>query len=419
MFKVTAYFSAAILSACLAVTMHAHGAETGWSVPAAHYGGADYVSAADFIAAAGAGFAFDPVARRGRIFRREHSVIFMEGCSVILADGKLVRADRPVIHVDSRTLMPEELFLGAAAALFPELQLMKRQNRYTAAVPAPEKPGRKKPLKKKPETPPAKPLPKKDREEADDDRDSTSEGKYASTTAERISFIVLDAGHGGKDPGAVGKGKIYEKEITLSMVKKIGAILAKEHRDLKVYYTRSTDVFVELGGRTEFANRKLSSREGGVFVSIHVNASVVPKNNGYETYYLSQTPTNSDARSTAALENNVVVLENPGRRRSYDDVEYIEALMATTQIQKESRTLAETIQKKMSGSMKEFPSRGVKTADFFVLRGSLMPAALVEIGYITNKKEVARLTDDTYQDKVASSVASGIGAFLKSWGGAN
>ena len=224
MFKVTAYFSAAILSACLAVTMHAHGAETGWSVPAAHYGGADYVSAADFIAAAGAGFAFDPVARRGRIFRREHSVIFMEGCSVILADGKLVRADRPVIHVDSRTLMPEELFLGAAAALFPELQLMKRQNRYTAAVPAPEKPGRKKPLKKKPETPPAKPLPKKDREEADDDRDSTSEGKYASATAERISFIVLDAGHGGKDPGAVGKGKIYEKEITLSMVKKIGAL---------------------------------------------------------------------------------------------------------------------------------------------------------------------------------------------------
>lgn len=419
MLKFNAYLSAALIAACLAVTMRAHGADSMWNVPAAHYDGADYVSAADFIAASGAGFAFDPVARRGRIFRREHSVLFMEGCSVILADGKLVRADRPVIHENNRTLLPEELFLGAAETLFPELQLTKKQNLYTAAPPAKEKPRSKKPQKKKPEAPAEKKPALKKEQDEDDDSDALSQGKYASATAEKISFIVLDAGHGGKDPGAVGKGKIYEKEITLSMVKKIGAILAKEHRDLKVYYTRSTDVFVELGGRTEFANRKLTSRDGGIFVSIHVNASVVPKNDGYETYYLSQTPTNSEARRTAALENNVVVLENPGRRKSYDDVEYIEALMATTQIQKESRTLAETIQKKMSGSMKEFPSRGVKTADFFVLRGSLMPAALVEIGYITNRKELARLSDDTYQDRVASSVASGIGAFLKSWGGAN
>ena len=93
--------------------------------------------------------------------------------------------------------------------------------------------------------------------------------------------------------------------------------------------------------------------------------------------------------------------------------------MATTQIQKESRILSESIQKKMGGTIRDFPSRGVKTADFFVLRGSLMPATLVEIGYITNKKEVAKLTDDTYQDRVASAIASGIGSFLKTWGGSN
>ena len=385
-------------------------ADAVWNVPVSRHEGRDYASLCDIVAKTGTGFTFDPVSRRGRLFRKEHSVIFMEGCSAALADGKIIRADIPVLHAKNETLLPEELFLDAAAVLFPELGIAKKDSVYTASkTPSPKK---RSAVTKKPVIPPKE-------EEADDEKDSLPKGKYASATAEKIGFIVLDAGHGGKDPGAIGKGKIYEKEITLSMVKKVGAILAKEHRGIQIYYTRSTDVFVELGGRTEFANRKLTTRAGGLFVSIHVNASVVPKMNGYETYYLSQTPTNSDARSTAALENNVVVLENPGRRKSYDDVEYIEALMATTQIQKESRTLSESIQKKMGGAIKDFPSRGVKTADFFVLRGSLMPATLVEIGYITNKKEVARLTDDTYQDRVASAIASGIGSFLKTWGGSN
>ena len=407
----TAYPVVAALLLSLILAGDAPCADAVWNVPVSRADGHDYASLCDIIQRTGTGFSFDPIARRGRLFRKEHSVIFMEGCAVALADGRLIRSNIPVMHGRNETLLPEELFLEAAAVLFPELSVTRKENLYTAAkAPAPKK---KLPVPKKPV---AAKLPS---EEPDEEKDSVSKGKYASATAEKIGFIVLDAGHGGKDPGAIGRGKIYEKEITLSMVKKVGAILAKEHKGIGIYYTRSTDVFVELGGRTEFANRKLTTRDGGLFVSIHVNASVVPKMNGYETYYLSQTPTNSEARSTAALENNVVVLENQGRRKSYDDVEYIEALMATTQIQKESRTLSESIQKKMGGAIKDFPSRGVKTADFFVLRGSLMPAALVEIGYITNKKEVARLTDDTYQDKVASSVSSGIGAFLKSWGGAN
>jgi N-acetylmuramoyl-L-alanine amidase len=394
----------------MVLTGNAPCAGTGWSIPVSEASGGNYASVYDFVTKTGAGYSFDPITRRGRLFRKEHSVIFMEGCSVAVADGKLIRADVPVIHRSSETLLPQELFLGAAETLFPELHIEKKGSTYTASSEPEVK--KKKPAVKRP----AAPAPSDD---TDEEKEDLSRSKYASATAEKIGFIVLDAGHGGKDPGAVGKGKTYEKEITLSMVKKVGAILSKEHADIKIYYTRSTDVFVELGGRTEFANRKLTTRNGGLFISIHVNASVVPKMNGYETYYLSQTPSSSQARSTAALENNVVVLENLGRRKSYDDVEHIEALMATMQIQKESRTLAETIQKKMTSSMKEFPSRGVKTADFFVLRGSLMPAALVEIGYITNRKELSRLTDDRYQDGVAASIAGGIGSFLQTWGRSN
>ena len=403
------YLTAAIIF-LLALTGYAPCAGTGWSVPVSEASGGDYASVFDIITKTGAGYSFDPVARRGRLFRKEHSVIFMEGCSVAVADGKLLRASVPVLHKRNETLIPEELFLPAAEALFPELRIEKKGGVYIAAAEQAVK--KKKPPAKRPSAP-------VESDDTDEEKADLSRSKYASATAEKIGFIVLDAGHGGKDPGAVGKGKTYEKEITLSMVKKVGAILSKEHGDIRVYYTRSSDVFVELGGRTEFANRKLTTRNGGLFVSIHVNASVVPKMNGYETYYLSQNPSSSQARSTAALENNVVVLENPGRRKSYDDIEHIEALMATTQIQKESRTLAETIQKKMTSSMKEFPSRGVKTADFFVLRGSLLPAALVEIGYITTRKELARLTDDRYQDSVAASIAGGIGSFLKTWGRSN
>ncbi|MGL4369426.1 MAG: N-acetylmuramoyl-L-alanine amidase family protein [Spirochaetota bacterium] len=389
------------------------GASAVWSIPSVVIEGRAYASLYDIAAIPGIRYSFDPLIRRGRIFRKEHQAVFMEDCSVMVLDGQLVRSSYPVDHIRSETLIPEDMFLAAMQQLFPEYDIIGKGASYSAQTLTPQAQRAKTEKKTGPVNPPASKKTDRDEAQQSGERDIL----LSPSAPERIGFIIVDAGHGGKDPGAVGKGKTYEKDITLSLAKKLGRILQKENKGIKVFYTRSHDTFIELGGRTEIANRKLTRSENGLFISIHVNASIIPKMSGYETYFLSQNPTNAEARSTAALENDVVILENPGRRKSYDDVEYIEALMVTTQIQKESRMLAEKIQGKMKKSLKEFQSRGVKTADFFVLRGALMPAVLIEAGYITNKKECSRLKEDTYQEFVAASIADGISGFLRAYNG--
>ena len=170
-----------------------------------------------------------------------------------------------------------------------------------------------------------------------------------------------------------------------------------------------------LSARTEKANSQLEKNKNGIFVSIHVNASISKKISGYETYFLSQNPTNEEARNTAALENNVIVLEDNKNSNKYEDLDYIEATMKTTQILKESSILANEIQKYILGRNSIFISRGVRKADFFVLRGVMMPAVLVEVGFITNYKEVRYLLRDTYQRKMALGISDGIVKFIKKY----
>jgi len=233
---------------------------------------------------------------------------------------------------------------------------------------------------------------------------------------DRLSFVIIDPGHGGKDPGAIGKGGKQEKIITLKIARYLEGILKKDLKGIPVYLTRRKDIFIELGKRTEYANKRLKKKNNGLFVSIHANASISPRISGYETYFLSQNPTNEDARNTAALENNVIVLEDgKGKNRGYGDVDYIEALMMTTQIQRESSMLAHSVQRGMSRKVRTFKSRGVRKADFFVLRGALMPAVLVEVGFVTNKKESAYLVKSSYQKKIAKGIAAGIVDFMKKY----
>jgi N-acetylmuramoyl-L-alanine amidase len=361
------------------------------SIPIKTIEGARYIPLYDIVTVMGLSLSYDPITRRGKILQRAHQAVFLEDCARMIIDGRLYTAKNQVIRHDEEIMIPVELFDIFANSFFDEYSMSEETGKFVF---------REKTDDEKKTSPPKK---------------EQSHAKYFQTSADKIGFIIIDAGHGGKDPGAVGKGKVYEKTITLAVAKRIGAIIKQKHPGMKVYFTRSKDVFVELGARTEYANRKLTQEMGGIFVSIHVNASIVPKMTGFETYFLSQNPTNEEARSTAALENDVVILENPGRQKSYDDIAQIEALMLTTQIQRESRQLADKIQRAM-GANKSFPSRGVKTADFFVLRGSLMPATLVEIGYITNKKELTRLIDEQYQEKIARSIAQGISDFLSKYG---
>jgi len=310
--------------------------------------------------------------------------------SVMLIDGALYKSGKSVIRKKGAVYIPSDAAVEILKAFYPDFILTRKENyliwEHKATL---EKPAEKK----------------------------TEKVETGKAARDKITFIVIDAGHGGKDPGAVSRGKVSfrEKNITLKIVKYVEAALKKRLKGIAIRLTRPDDRFVELSRRTEIANRLLKKHENGLFISIHVNASLSKKSSGFETYYLSQNPTNDEARTTAALENNVVVLEDKTADGSYGDIDYIEALMMTTQIQKESSMLADSLQHGLKKVLTSFKSNGVKKADFFVLRGVLMPAALVETGYLTNAKDAANLSSDAHQIKIGEGIAEGIEIFLKKY----
>jgi N-acetylmuramoyl-L-alanine amidase len=348
----------------------------------------DYVSLYDFYKLMDVDNSFDIITQRGKMYRKSAVAVFQIGFPVVLVNGRLERSDRPVARNNGEVMMPAELFLPVARALYPELEVTASSD---SVIFARQERG-----------------PEREKKTA---AKETAPKEVSPRQKERIGFIVIDAGHGGKDPGALGNGA-REKNITLNVSRHLSRYLKGKVDGVALKYTRRDDRFIELSRRTEIANGLLTKNRNGMFISIHVNASLSPRISGFETYFLSQNPTNDEARTTATIENNVVVMENSSSRKKYDDVEYLEALMLTTQIQKESSMLAGEIQDSLNAGISEFKSRGVKKADFYVLRGALMPAVLVEIGYISNAKEARRLKSADYQKKIAEGIGRGVVRFI-------
>jgi N-acetylmuramoyl-L-alanine amidase len=362
------------------------------SIPVIHIDGSDYVALSDLGQINGLDNSFDIITQRGRFYRGTGTAVYQVGLSAALFNGALKKYPRPVIRKSGDVLFPASFAEDLLRGFFPAWNITRKERliAYSMAEPAPR------------EKPPA--------------GKTTPPGKTDTPPVrDRIGFIIIDAGHGGRDPGAIGRGGLHEKKITLSVAGRLESYLKANLKGVRIILTRRSDKFIELATRTKIANGHLRENENGVFVSIHVNASISPRVSGFETYYLSQNPSNDEARATAALENNVVVLEEKSHRKSYDDVEHMEAFMLTAQIQRESALLAECIQSGMDRNTTEFKSRGVKKADFFVLRGSLMPAALAEIGYITNSREAQQLTRASYQEKLARGIGEGLASFIKKY----
>ncbi|PKL16388.1 MAG: hypothetical protein CVV49_16510 [Spirochaetae bacterium HGW-Spirochaetae-5] len=357
------------------------GAAADKSISIADIEGKKYVLIDELIDVFSIEHSFDPVFQKGRLYYKSHYMVYKTGYSCTIIDNSIAGSDYPVIRWKGGVYLPLDL---------ARILLENFYNREADVV--------KGKLVVKQDIQNDKKTPVKDR---------------IPDKKEKIGFIIIDAGHGGKDPGAVGKGGVKEKTITLKLARKVEALLIKRKVNAKIKLTRTADRFIELADRAEIANRELKKDTNGIFVSIHVNASISSRISGFETYFLSQNPTNEEARKTAALENNVVILENPGSgKKKYGDVDYIEALMMTTQIQKESSFLADSVQKSLDKKITEFKSRGVHKADFFVLRGALMPAVLVEVGFITHKKELGYLKTDKYQEKLAEGIVDGIISFI-------
>ena len=222
-----------------------------------------------------------------------------------------------------------------------------------------------------------------------------------------IHTIVLDPGHGGKDPGAVGYSKKnFEKDIVLTVTKKLKKIL-EDNLDVEVLLTREKDEFISLQQRTKFANENTAD----LFISIHCNAHRKEVIDGIEVFYLSTAKTD-EARAVEALENKVVYEYEGGLEavKKYDDLAFILADMAQSEHLEESYHLGMKLQNTLVGSTNGY-NRGVKQANFYVLRGAFMPAVLIELGFLTNREEEKKLIKTSYQDKLIHSIYQGIKDF--------
>jgi N-acetylmuramoyl-L-alanine amidase len=231
-------------------------------------------------------------------------------------------------------------------------------------------------------------------------------------TAGPLRTIVLDAGHGGHDPGATGPGGLTEKELVLDVTRRVRH-LVEDRLELKVLLSRDGDHFVPLKERTSFANKERAD----LFVSIHANAHALATQEGVETYFLSSEATDIAARQTAALENSVVQLEKPAAGRAAGRPDFLKAMLwdlAQSDFLVESSRLAEVVQDWMTRSLR-IPNRGVKQAGFYVLGGAAMPAVLIEIGFVTNPKEERRLRESKYRDEIARAIFAGIAEYKRNW----
>lgn len=212
-------------------------------------------------------------------------------------------------------------------------------------------------------------------------------------------LIVIDAGHGGKDPGAI-RGDYEEKDITLATALKLGKYLEK---DFNVAYTRTKDVFISLGKRTKVAN----SKKADLFVSIHTNASKSKDAKGVEVFYYSKTSSDY-AKSVAEFENSFD--EKFGIKET--EAEFIVSDITYNQNKERSQILSKNTAKNLAAST-NFINRGTHGANFAVLKGSEAPAILVELGFISNSQEAKLLSKDSYQDKMAQEMAESIREYFR------
>lgn len=221
-------------------------------------------------------------------------------------------------------------------------------------------------------------------------------------TGKGLRRIVVDAGHGGKDPGAIGPNGVMEKDVTLAMAKTLARSLEKD-LGCEVILTRDSDVYLDLPERTGIANKVGAD----LFISIHANANQSRDAYGVETFYL-----NFSKNDKAA---DVVARENGTSLKEVGDLELILFdLMANSKINESSRLAAE-IQKSLVEDLSRHYSHirdlGVRQGPFYVLLGATMPSVLVETAFISNKREEARLTDRKFQNKTVDAITRGVRSY--------
>jgi N-acetylmuramoyl-L-alanine amidase len=232
-------------------------------------------------------------------------------------------------------------------------------------------------------------------------------GLAAGAQDPAIRTVVIDPGHGGMETGAKGRFGNLEKDITLAISLKLKALLEKE-LGFEAVLTRDRDVDVPTETRSAIAN----NHKAALFISIHANGSVQRKAAGSETFFLSLNATDEESRKLAYEENTAAGVD---KRIVEDDKDLVKMIlwdMAQSAYVKQSSRLAELVQRELNALLGT-ENRGIKQANFAVLRGVACPAILVEAAFISNPEEEQLLVDDGFQSRVAEAVYRGLAAYLK------
>lgn len=321
-----------------------------------------------------------------RIEKNGKEIIFGEGLPYILTDNRIIYVDTLIKDENNEFLnkiLSEEKIQQSAE---DNKKIVDKSSENQSAVQKNE-----------------------EREVHDDKKQSTDVPKHISEVylhemkPDRIliNAIVIDAGHGGKDAGAF-RGTLLEKNVTLKVAKKIDELLKKKFPDKKIILTRDTDVFLSLDKRSEIANNVSIKYGASIFVSIHVNASKSPRAYGFETWYIVD-----------SYKRNVI---EKGKVSHDKDISSILNSMINEELYEESKIFAMKVQnaldKKIGG---ETLNRGVKENVYFVVKNSFMPAILVELGFLSNKREANQLTNEAYLNKLAAGIVNGIGDFVNEY----
>lgn len=218
----------------------------------------------------------------------------------------------------------------------------------------------------------------------------------------KFDVVVIDAGHGGKDPGAIGISNVREKDVNLKIALELGKIINAKMPDVKVVYTRDDDTFVELYKRGKIANEA----NGKLFISIHCN-SLGRKNTGtrgFEVYLLRPGRTER-AIEIAEFENSVIKYEdNPDRYQQLTDENFILVTMAHSAYMRYSEKFSDLLNKNWSKNVRGIPSRGIKQAGFYVLVGASMPGVLIETGFLSNTRDEKYLNSSRGQQEIAAAI---------------
>ncbi len=317
--------------------------------------GVSYVPASAVIQSYSANHTWDPIARKLIIEKKGKKAIFCVGADVALINNNLKRMPAAVKMDSGKIMIPASFASLALKELFLPSVISIRRKR---------------------------PIPYK--------------GKYA------IRTIVIDPGHGGRDPGAISATGIREKDIALSISKRLKSYLQKE--GINVILTRRSDRFISLWRRAQIANEK----KADFFISVHANAARTKYAHGVEVFYLSEA-VDDFARATAAAENAALQYEDSSFNKFKPKSAVATTLgdMLSDENRRESIELAKCIVRGMSKPL-SLRNRGAKGARFYVLKGAQMPSVLVEVGFLSNRKEAMKLKDKNFQQRLAKAMADGI-----------